>query len=108
MTNLEMVEAELASAKSKHPYFVDWFSSLDKCIAESFTIRLRHDLENREKHNAVSFESVLRCEIGEAVEAYAKGELEHARQELAQCAAVCIRGMEYIEAEIEKGGNNGH
>lgn len=36
----------------------------------------------------------------EAYQAYAHGDLAHARQELAQCAAVCIRGMEYIEAEI--------
>ena len=44
--------------------------------------------------------------IAMALHAYAHGELAHARQELAQCAAVCIRGMEYIEAEIEKGGKH--
>ncbi len=29
-------------------------------------------------------------------------ELVHARQELAQCAAVCVRAMEHIEKEMEE------
>jgi hypothetical protein len=48
----------------------------------------------------VTFADVLQCELDEAFQAYAHGDLAHARQELAQCAAVCIRGMEYIEHEI--------
>lgn len=104
MTNIELVEAELANAKRKHPHFIDHFTHVTAEEASSCLDVLRAFLCNRVQFNEVAFQSVLMCEIVEAIDAYTHGELAHARQELAQCAAVCIRGMEYIEAEIEKGG----
>lgn len=108
MTNIEMVEAELANAKRKHPHFIDHFTGLEVNGAMAWLENVRRVLENRGSFHEVNFMNVLQCEVAEAVEAYVHGELAHARQELAQCAAVCIRGMEFIETEIEKGGNNGH
>lgn len=108
MTNIELVEAELAAAKRKHPHFIDYFTSLEVADAEAFLYAMRQVLENRGNFHEVNFLNVLQCEMAEAIEARARGDLAHTRQELAQCAAVCIRGMEYIESELEKGGNNGH
>lgn len=101
MTNIELVEAEYASAIRKHPHFIDFFTfTTCATFAPELNIR-RARLNVAEKQKNVMFFDVLECEVFEALEAYKKGEMDHARQELAQCAAVCIRGMEYIEAEAK-------
>lgn len=101
MTNLEMVVAELKAAKKKHPKFVDKFSVFEQ---KWYAI----NLEERRRKNAMyeptgqlEMTDILQEEMLEAMSAYAHGDLAHAKQELAQCAAVCIRGMEYIEKEME-------
>jgi len=104
MTNLELVAAELAAAKQKHPHFVDrllWPDSWPLHTEEELETE-RARLKSRIVHGTCSFRSVLRCEVAEFVDAYAHGDLAHARQELAQCAAVCIRAMEHIEKEMEE------
>lgn len=101
-TNRSLVLDELDNAKRKHPKFVDHFSR--KCDLFDFTAFKLDDsrriLRQRTEHGCVNFEAVLECEMWEAIEAYEKGDLAHARQELAQCAAVCIRAMEQIEGEM--------
>ena len=106
-TNMELIKAELANAKQKHPKFVDYFMHDSLTETQNKLAELRRVLDNRISYGEVGIAVILSCELEEAKEAYAKGEFEHARLELAQCAAVCIRGMEYIEAEIEKGGKHG-
>lgn len=103
-SNWSLVLDELDNAKRKHPKFVDHF--FRKC--EQFDIvafklnESRRILRQRTERGCVNFEAVLECEMWEAIEAYEKGDLAHARQELAQCAAVCIRAMEHIEKEMEE------
>jgi hypothetical protein len=63
-------------------------------------------LHFRTKTESIAFTNVLNCEVAEAIQAFAQGDLAHARQELAQCAAVCIRGMEWLEAEETRRSNN--
>ncbi len=104
MTNIELVEAELANAKRKHPHFIDHFTNVTAEEASSCLDGLRAFLRTRATFGEVAFQSVLTCEVLEAIEAYTHGDLAHARQELAQCAAVCIRGMEFVEAEMAKEG----
>ena len=111
MSNLELVEAELENAKRKHPHFIDHMCRNQRYHDPKQSTEI--DLKDRREvlaamvcYENVDFECVLKCEVMEALHAYAHGELAHARQELAQCAAVCIRGMEYIEAEMEKGGKH--
>ena len=102
MTNLELVAAELEAAKKKHPKFVDKFSVFEP---KWYDI----NLEERRRKNAMyeptgqlEMPDILQEEMWEAMSAYAHGDLAHARQELAQCAAVCIRAMEHIEKEMEE------
>lgn len=105
-TNWSLVLDELDNAKRKHPKFVDsllpparlwparWYD-------ENLEI-LRRRLSGATDGHRCELHHVLECEVYEAFAAYAHGELVHARQELAQCAAVCIRAMEYVEKEMEE------
>lgn len=104
MSNIEMVAAELAAAKRKHRRFVHQFYRPDPdTTIQRQLCAARELLKDTNREKVSDFGDVLMEEFFEVMEAYAKGELAHAREELAQCAAVCIRGMEYIENEM-KGG----
>lgn len=99
--NISLVLDELENARQKHPLFVHQFQRTDSFADMDQQLRRMRELLAIAVLKEVSdFEDVLICELYEAKSAYAHGDLAHARQELAQCAAVCIRGMEYIEAEI--------
>lgn len=103
MTNLEMVAAELAAAKQKHPKFVDrifWLPASTLSADEDLEMMLAR-LADTIAGGRCNVGALLRCELEEAKNAYAHGDLAHARQELAQCAAVCIRAMEHVEHEME-------
>lgn len=105
MTNLEMVAAELEAAKKKHPKFVDYFTFTNFTTFEPELQGRRSKLEVSKLQGNVMFHDILECEMFEALDAYANGDLAHAKQELAQCAAVCIRAMEYVDDEINKETN---
>ena len=102
MNNLELVATELAAAKKKHPHFVDRMTCLSDVGADTHLNFARRSLDIEKKAGDVELRSVLVCEFYEALQAYTHCDLAHARQELAQCAAVCIRAMEYIEKEMEE------
>lgn len=98
MTNLELVAAELAAAKKKHPHFCD------QLVATNPPMTWSASEDAIKLHNATgpfSADCIIMEELAEAFAAAESGDLAHARQELAQCAAVCIRAMEYIEKEME-------
>ena len=105
MTNLELVAAELEAAKKKHPKLVDEFIPRHRIYPAKFyddeLDAARWRLDRAKNAGSANFRNVLQCEVCEAISAYAHGDLAHAKQELAQCAAVCIRAMEYIEREME-------
>lgn len=106
MTNLELVAAELDAAKVKHPHFVDaLLPPLEMYGPEWYDRHLgsyRANLADAIANGKCYLHHVLGCEGQEAFHAYAHGDLAHAVQELAQCAAVCIRAMEHIEKEMEE------
>lgn len=104
----QMCYEEYRNAKKKHPHFVDTMSVWN---AERIAWRLK----GMREHLALpfttaikDFEDILMCEVLEALEAYLNGDYAHARQEFAQCAAVCVRAMEECEkkgGEINECGN---
>jgi len=102
VNNLELVAAELEAAKKKHPKFVDRFTHWNKMETRDTLQRCRESLREHKVENSVEPMHVLQCELAETYDAYARGKFAHAVQELAQCAAVCIRAMEYIEKEMEE------
>ena len=102
--NLRLVAAELAAAKIKHPRFIDRFARSES--PQISDIRLRFERGRYARQDAagnLTFADVLLCELAEALSAHANGELHHARQELAQCAAVCVRAMEHVQTEMRRG-----
>lgn len=101
-THFGQVLHELAAAKEKHPHFVDRMTYLSDVGADTHLEFMRNHLKLEIEVNDCDMHAVLLCEFYEAMQTYAHGDLAHARQELAQCAAVCIRGMEYIQNEIDK------
>lgn len=61
-------------------------------------------IKNRNAKNGNGYaDDVLLEEVAEAFNAYSKGELYNALQEFAQCGAVILRCMQYVENEINKG-----
>lgn len=102
MTNLELVAAELEAAKKKHPKFCDKLTDTRnvKWSDSEKAIKIRN---NTRVYSAA--DDIIMEELAEAFSAVEAGDLAHARQELAQCAAVCIRAMEFIDDEINKETN---
>lgn len=99
--NTDLVKAELFFAKEMHPHFIDKFTRLPKQDIDTMLDDARHCLAMLTADGMADFHAVLICELYEALAAYAEGDLRHAKQELAQCAAVCLRGMEYLDNEIK-------
>ena len=100
--HLEMVQQELANAKKKHPHFVHKVTVLRHENVSSWLEQLRTLLECMTQLKQRDVESILECELYEALDAYTTGDYEHAMQEFAQCAAVCIRAMEECKKAMER------
>ncbi len=95
-----IIEYEFSRAVTKHPKLCDQL------------INSKTDwswLELMQKHvNDVSAppyygENIFLEEFAEAMNAYQQGDKEHALQELAQCGAVILRMMEFVQKEIDGG-----
>lgn len=98
MTNLELVAAELDAAKKKHSFFASALIDPYAPIAWSAD---EEKIKRRNSHGPITADNIILEEIAEAFAAVERGELAHARQELAKCAAVCVRAIEHIEHEME-------
>ena len=93
--HLNMISAEYNAACKKHPKFCD---NLCENIDWNF---LEKDIKNFNSKDPYYGESILQEEIAEAMNAYKKGDKAHAMQELAQCGAVILRMMDYVQNEMD-------
>ena len=92
-----MIQDELDKAEAKHPKFSDFMTGRSyKAIKDALLFWRRHNEKAPYHADSILFE-----EIYEAVEAYKKDEKVHCIQELAQCAAVILRMMGFVEDEIK-------
>lgn len=92
-----MIAKEYKAAKEKHPKFCDVLSQLPKN-------QVHQDLQDLRFVNSYApyrADALLMEEVYEALEAYQEGDKEHAIQELAQCGAVILRMMEFVQNEID-------
>ncbi len=90
--NVRIVERELDAAKEKHPFFADkMFTDANRWSD------VERDVKARNSRGPYSADNIILEELAEAMSAYSSGDFANAKKELAQCAAVCIRGMEFIE-----------
>ena len=88
---------EHKDACRKHPKFCDDFTG----ASEWFIV---DELERWRKVNSSApyhADAILNEEILEALEAYKQGDMEHCLQELAQCGAVILRMMQFVQDEME-------
>lgn len=95
---IAQMKIELAEAESKHPHFADGVSGRSR-MNVSVNLEFLREKNGKPPYMA---DSILSEEFFEAIEAYQKEELVHAQQELAQCGAVILRMMEFVENEIEE------
>lgn len=108
------VEAAVVSAERKHPKICDNFCTKSKEDIASL-LKIRQYLNDKAEGNGSSeWYEVIREEVLEAVEAFNVGQYELCLKELAQVAAVAVRGMELVyrlteeakASEKFKGGKN--
>lgn len=92
-----IVFAQIDFAEKKHPEFCVRFLKQTESVPhidnELAIARAQSDAEAKDGY---SVQATLNEEVWESMEAYAKGEYEHAIEELAQVAAVAMRAMNFI------------
>lgn len=93
-----MILEELENAEEKHPKFCDLYSTKEPQAVRKALNHLREQ-NNTEPLEA---DTILYEEVAEATEAFIQGDKEHCLHELAQCGAVIMRCMEFVEREIKK------
>lgn len=93
----DMIAAEYRNAVTKHPKFCDEFTAFDLNTAMAGEISSKY-ANSKGPYQA---DLLLQEELWEASTAYLKGDKEHCLQELAQCGAVILRMMEFVQNEID-------
>ena len=92
-----MILDEWSKAVKKHPKFCDQFTNKDIRIVRKTLNFMR--IENSE--SPFYGDRILYEEIAEAIEAYLMNDWEQCIQELAQCGAVILRMMQFVQDEME-------
>ena len=91
----KMIETEFAKACTKHPKFCDEF------IPPGFDFSEDEKRWKKWNDEATTYYAcdLFNEEFYEALNAYQQGDKKHCLQELAQCGAVILRMMEFVDAE---------
>lgn len=108
------VEAAIVSAERKHPKICDDFVTIDLKELQPQLLAQRMVNDQLEKTNGSEWFLVATEELLEAAEAFVLKDYKQCIKELAQIAAVAVRGMEFVyrltpEAKASakfKGGEN--
>jgi hypothetical protein len=90
------VEAAIVSAERKHTKVCDVFVTHTLSEVRVFLEKSRIRNDANERNNEGIFLSVLQEEMLEAIEAYLLDDYKQCIKELAQIAAVAVRGMEFV------------
>ena len=96
--NVQMVFDEYVAAIKKHHKLCDKFTAYS-------LLHAKHNERLAQKKNAEPpyyADRILEEEIAEARTAFLKGNLDQAKQELAQCGAVVLRMMAFCDKMISK------
>ena len=94
--HLAMISSEHRKAKEKHPKFCDKFTSYN-VYHSGWDEKLYKKKNDKSPHYA---DNLLLEEIAEARTAYLEGDKKHCLQELAQCGAVILRMMQFVQDEL--------
>ena len=96
MTHFEMIHQELEKACAKHPKFCDELMPPGFDFSEDEKKWKKWNDEATTHYASDLFSE----EFYEALNAYQQGDKEHCLQELAQCAAVILRMMQFVEENL--------
>lgn len=100
---IDKIKQHYEHAKEKHPYFCNRLSYHTKYGATDELQSARRDLEFNIENESVSFKDVINCEIAEAIKEIVDGKPERAVEELYDCIAVCLRGIDVLEGRLALG-----
>ena len=92
--HIRMIEQEFTKACEKHPKFCDNFTLVDFPWGG-----VELDYKGLNSKEPFFASDILGEEVAEAMVAHQQGDREHCLQELAQCGAVILRMMQYVEEE---------
>lgn len=96
--HLRMIRDEHRKACEKHPKFCDILTrKSERYLARLEAFRKKHTTTIFKRKQVYSAELILDEEIKEALHAYTTKDYDHALQELAQCGAVILRMMKFVE-----------
>ena len=95
--NLTKINIAHREACAKHPKFCDGITNKSNDAVRNALADLR--IVNAE--GPYFADRILHEEIAEALEAYLDGDLKHSLKELAQCGAVILRMMQFVQDEME-------
>ena len=99
---IEMIRTEFIEAVHKHPTFASRMTRDDReWNYEALANHIKRINDERGGKRSVA-ELLLDEEIFEALAAYKEGDLDACQKELAQCGAVILRMMIFIEDEKER------
>lgn len=96
--NLTKINIAHREACAKHPKFCDMLTGGTEEMLGLYEFRMKR-INAKGPYYA---EFLLREEVAEALHAYVKGDLKHAIAELAQCGAVILRMMQFVQDEMEE------
>lgn len=97
---LAMITEEYDKACEKHHKFCDIMTrKSERYLARLEAYRKKHTKTRYKKTDVYSAEYILEEEVLEALHAYRQGDKTHCLQELAQCGAVILRMMDFVEGE---------
>lgn len=103
--HIAAINKELTYAVGKHPHFADRFASSTTTLPTvENLLAVAHAKSDAEGKSGDSFETTINEEVLESLEAYLKNDLDHAYQELAQCGAVILRAMEWVDTKRNQNG----
>lgn len=94
---IEKINAHYEHTKAKHPYFCDAVSYYTKDGITDLLATARNTLKISVKNQFVTPKDVLDCEVAEVFEAYHRGDIEQAIEEIHDCIAVLLRWKDVFE-----------
>lgn len=99
ITHIQNICKEYQNAIQKHPFFANKITQFTAAEweAKEAIYKERNDQKEKDGISDWSADEILCEEVAEALHAAAAGEIEHAKQEFYQVAAVCLRSIDLLE-----------